>query len=105
MYTLDIQQTDSLDNHKLNIIQWIETLDDFAIIKQLEEFKTRVSTNTINTINATSTTNAINTKNSDKEAIGKAEQQSVLKGIEDAKNGQLNPHSEAYKIYGKWLGA
>ncbi len=93
MHTLDIQQTNSLDSHKLNIIQWIETLDDFAIIKQLEEFKTRVSTNTINTTN------------SDKKAISKAEQQSVLKGIEDAKNGRLNSHSEAYKIYGKWLGA
>ncbi len=81
MQTLNIQNTNSLDSHKLNIIQWITNLEDFAIIRQLEEFKARNSNQTID----------------------KAEEQSVLTGIKDAQDGRLNPHSEAYKIYGKWL--
>ncbi len=79
MQTLNIQNTNNIDSHKLNIIQWITNLDDFAIIRQLEELKTRNSN----------------------QVIDKAEEQSVLTGIQDAQNGRLNPHSEAYKIYGK----
>ncbi len=35
--------------------------------------------------------------------ISGAEKKSVFKGIADANNGNLKPHSEAKKIYGKWL--
>ena len=32
-----------------------------------------------------------------------AEKKSINKGISDSENGKLNPHSEARKVYEKWL--
>jgi hypothetical protein len=32
-----------------------------------------------------------------------SERESIRKGISEAVNGDLKPHSEAQKIYGKWL--
>ena len=38
-----------------------------------------------------------------KKEISKAERESIQKGIIDADNGKLKPHSEARKVYEKWL--
>lgn len=35
--------------------------------------------------------------------IAESEKKSIEKGLMDAENGNLNPNSEAEKIYGKWL--
>lgn len=35
--------------------------------------------------------------------ISEAEKKSLAKGISEADNGILKPHSEAHKIYEKWL--
>ncbi len=38
-----------------------------------------------------------------RKAISKAERESIQKGIIDADNGKLKSHSEARKVYEKWL--
>ena len=35
--------------------------------------------------------------------ISDAEKESVKRGLEDAKKGNFKPHSEARKLYEKWL--
>ncbi len=37
------------------------------------------------------------------ESISKEEKRSIEQGIEDAASGRMKPHSEAKKLYGKWL--
>ena len=37
------------------------------------------------------------------EEISDAEKESVKKGLEDAEKGNFKPHSEARKLYEKWL--
>ncbi len=95
MQTLDIRDTNSLDSHKLNIIQWITSLDDFAIIEKLEQIKNRyildrnVEIDGINEIQAT--------------AVSEQERQSILQGLSEIQQGQGIPHDEVRVIYEKWL--
>lgn len=74
----------SLEHKKIELIQWLSTLEDTAIIDKLMQLR-----------------------DSEKESwwseISDAEKTSITKGIQDADSGKLNPHSEAQKIYGKWL--
>ncbi len=37
------------------------------------------------------------------EEISKEEKESIEKGIEDSKSGNLKSHSEVKKLYDKWL--
>lgn len=74
----------TLENKKLRLIQWLSTLDNPNIIdKLLELFQ--------------------NESDDWWEDIGEDEKKSIAKGLEDAKKGKLRPHSEAKKLYGKWL--
>ena len=74
----------SIQNQKIELIQWLTTLDDDILIQRLIEFRdsqmkdwwTEISNN---------------------------ERASVEKGIIDANAGNLQSHSEARKIYEKWL--
>jgi predicted transcriptional regulator len=36
-------------------------------------------------------------------SIAESEKEAIERGIQDANAGKLNPHSEARKIYEKWL--
>jgi hypothetical protein len=74
----------NLEHSKIELIQWLSTLDDAKIIGKL--LKLRES------------------ERSDwAKSISDEERNSIKRGIEDADNGNLVDHSEARKLYGKWL--
>lgn len=71
-------------NEKLELIQWLSTLEDTSIIKKLVQFR----------------------KDETKDwwdSISEEEKKSIEKGTLEADNNELKPHSEARKIYEKWL--
>ena len=75
---LDIQYT------KIKLIQWLTTLDDTSIIQKILMIQKEETINWSDDLSET-------------------ERKSIKKGIQDAEKGNLEPHSEARKIYGKWL--
>lgn len=69
---------------KLDLIRWLSTIEDEAIIKDLIEFRKK--------------------KRSDWwDDLASDEKSSISKGIEEADRENLEPHSKARKIYDKWL--
>ncbi len=74
----------SIQNKKVELIQWLTTLNDESILQRLIDFK--------------------NSQIKDwwKE-LSDAEIESIEKGIQDADKGNLISHSEARKVYEKWL--
>ncbi len=69
---------------KIELIQWLSLLEDKMIIEKLLQFR--------------------KTETKDWwESIPDQEKESVLKGIEDAENNKVKPHSSARKLYEKWL--
>lgn len=69
---------------KIELIQWLSTLEDKTIIEKLVKFRQQETKDWWN-------------------SISNEEQKSIEKGISDAKNGKLEPHSTARKLYEKWL--
>ncbi len=69
---------------KIELIQWLSTLEDKAIIEKLVRFRQQETKDWWN-------------------SISNEEQQSIEKGISEADNGDLRPHSTARKLYEKWL--
>lgn len=69
---------------KIELIQWLSTLEDKATIDKLVKFKQEETKDWWDSISID-------------------EQQSVEKGISDAEEGKLTPHSTARKLYEKWL--
>lgn len=69
---------------KLDLIQWLANLEDESIIKKLLEFRRKETKDWW-------------------EQISEEEKKSINKGIEDADNNEVKPHSEARKTYAKWL--
>lgn len=74
----------TIENKKLELIQWLSTLNDASIIDKI--FHLRQTE-----------------KNDWWKEISEKEKESIEKGLKDAEEGKLNPHSEARKIYEKWL--
>jgi predicted transcriptional regulator len=74
----------SIHKQKMDLIQWLTTLNDESIIQRLID----VRNNQI--------------KDWWKE-LSDAEIESIEKGIQDADKGNLVSHSEARKVYEKWL--
>lgn len=73
-----------LQNKKIELIQWLSTLEDVSIIEKLLSLRKQ--------------------QNKDLwDSISEDEKKSIEQGIDDAKNGNLHPHSKARNIYGKWL--
>ncbi len=73
-----------IQNIKIELIQWLTTLDDKSLIQKILDLR----------------------KNQSKDwwsDISDAEKISLKKGISDADSGKLNSHSEARKVYEKWL--
>lgn len=72
-----------IEKKKLELIQWLSTLDDINVINKIADLR----------------------KNQDDwwDTISDAEKKSVEKGLEDAESGKVTPHSEARKLYAKWL--
>ncbi len=69
---------------KIELIQWLSTLEDKSIIEKLLNLRKEESHDWYNNISAT-------------------ERKSIEQGIDDAENGKLTPHSAARKLYEKWL--
>jgi hypothetical protein len=73
-----------IQSKKIELIQWLTSLNDSSIIDELMKLRK-------------------------KEAkdwwleLSNQEKDSIEKGIRDAENGKLNPHSEVKKLYDKWL--
>lgn len=74
----------SLEQKKIELIQWLSTLSDNSIIDKLMELRNSEGGDWWNKLSET-------------------EKESIEKGIKDANEGKLNPHSKARQVYGKWL--
>lgn len=74
----------NIQNIKIELIQWLATLDDESLIQKILDLRIKHTSDWWDT-------------------ISDAEQKSIEQGIADADNGNLNNHSEARKIYEKWL--
>ena len=74
----------NIQNAKINLIQWLTTVEDSSMIQKIMELKNAETEDWWN-------------KTSD------AEKKSIELGLSDADNGNLKSHSEAEKIYEKWL--
>ena len=74
-----------LQNKKLELIQWLSTIEDLNFLEKISEMISREQ------------------KNDWWNELSDAETEAIEKGIEQADSGKLNPHSKAREIYGKWL--
>ena len=74
----------SLENKKIELIQWLSTLNDKLLIDKLMKLREKEKTDWWN-------------------AISNAEKESIEKGIQEADNGKLTSHSDVKLIYEKWL--
>jgi len=74
----------NLEHTKIELIQWLSTLDDAKTIGKVLKLRESERVDWA-------------------KSISKEERNSIKLGIEDANNGNLVDHSEARKIYGKWL--
>lgn len=70
----------NIPNTKIELIQWLTTLEDENILKRLIEFR-----------------------QSAVYQLSEAEERSIDEGLEDLKNGNVVPHDEVKKTYEKWL--
>lgn len=77
---MDIRALDK----KIELIQWLSTLEEVEIIKKLMKFRQQ------------------ETKDWQK-STSTEEQKSIEKGIADAEKKNVHPHSTVKKIYEKWL--
>lgn len=71
-------------NEKLELIQWLSTLEDTAIIKKLIQFRKEETKDWW-------------------ESVSDEEKKSIERGISEADKNEVKPHSEARKLYEKWL--
>jgi predicted transcriptional regulator len=74
----------AIKNKKDELIQWLSSLEDKNMIDKIFELKEAEKTDWWN-------------------SISKAEKESIEEGISEADKGNMKPHSEAKKIYGRWL--
>lgn len=69
---------------KIELIQWLSTLEDQSTIEQLIKFRKEKTKDWW-------------------DSISNEEKASIEKGIEEADAGNLKDHSEARRLYDKWL--
>lgn len=74
----------SLENKKIELIQWLSTLNDTSLIDKLMKLREKEKNDWWNEISA-------------------SEKESIEKGIQDADNGKLTSHLNVKGIYEKWL--
>lgn len=74
----------SNQSKKLELIQWISTVEDASILDRILEIRE-------------------NEKSDFWDNLSDLEKESIEKGLDDAKHGRLKSHSKAREIYGKWL--
>ena len=71
-------------NKKLELIQWLSTIEVSSIVEKNNELRKKESSNWWN-------------------SISENERKSIELGLKDAASGKLNSHSTARKLYEKWL--
>ena len=71
-------------NKKLELIQWLSTLEDIAVIEKLIQFRKEESTDWW-------------------DSISDEEKKSIESGLNDADKNNLIPHVTVRKTYEKWL--
>ena len=74
----------NIQNKKIQLIQWVSSIEDESIIEKIVELR----------------------KKEDKDwwnSISENEKKAIENGLKDAETGKLNPHSNAKKLYEKWL--
>jgi predicted transcriptional regulator len=74
----------TLEKSKIDIIQWITTIEDSNIIERINEIKTE-------------------TKQDWWEELSEEEKSSIEAGLKDVENGNTISHEDVRKIYEKWL--
>jgi hypothetical protein len=74
----------NLQNKKLELIQWLSSIEDSAVIEKIMELRKKESKDWWN-------------------SISESEKEAIESGIKDADASKVNPHSNARKIYEKWL--
>lgn len=74
----------NLEHKRIELIQWLTTIEDESIIKKLLKLREKEQTDWWDEISET-------------------EKESIQKGLDDANAGNLKSHSAAKDIYGKWL--
>lgn len=74
----------NLQDTKLELIQWLATIDDPGIIEQIRAIRD-------------------NEKEDWWDKLSTIEKESISKGIEDADAGNLRDQDQAREICGKWL--
>ena len=74
----------NIQNKKLELIQWLSSIEDSTVIEKIMELRKKESKDWWN-------------------SISEGEKEAIENGIKDANSGKLNSHSNARKIYGKWL--
>lgn len=76
---------DTIQSKKIELIQWLATIEDVDLLDKISAL-------------------IANAQRKDWwGSISGEERISIEKGIEEADNGKLNPHSKAREVYGKWL--
>ena len=71
-------------NQKLELIQWLSTIEDSSIIEKIMDLRKKESKDWWN-------------------SISENEKEFIELGLKDAESGKLNPHSTSRKLYEKWL--
>ena len=74
----------SILNQKLELIQWLSTIEDFSIIEKIMDLRKKETADWWN-------------------SISESEKQSIELGLKDAESRKLNPHSNARILYEKYL--
>ena len=74
----------NIQNKKLELIQWLSTIEDSSIIEKIMDLRKRENKDWWN-------------------SISENEKNSIEQGLKDAESGKLNSHSNARKLYEKWL--
>lgn len=71
-------------NQKLELIQWLSTIEDASILEKIMDLRKKESKDWWN-------------------SISESEKESIELGLKDAGSGKLNPQSKARELYEKWL--
>lgn len=74
----------NLQNKKLELIQWLSTLENSTTIEKIMDLRKQESKDWW-------------------DFISEDEKESIERGLADAEAGKLNPHSKARELYEKWL--
>jgi hypothetical protein len=74
----------SIQNKKLELIQWLSSIEDSTIIEKIMALRKKETKDWWN-------------------SISENEKLAIDNGIKEADSGKLSPHSNARKIYEKWL--